>query len=156
MIEKCQLFYFNSKIRKTIFCFSGGVIETRDEKPIYWLRQWCLENGSTLDGRLASCRYMIRIVQKPPILVSEKNKIVFLPIASCFSEDCIFIQYSEVSLITEGILGETIIEMKDQSKYTLPVGRKTIKQQYKRATELLRKLQLLNQKFVILEVNEEE
>ncbi len=152
MYRYCHFFYYNAEEKETLFFFKGKCVGKMMNKPSRLLEEWCLNHGATLDGRLKSARYLTKIVQKPPILVSEKDAILFLPTASYSSEDCFFIQYKYLLKISSNDEKLTMLQMTDGTIYHLSIDARIIKKQRKRAEVFLKKMKLINRKFILLEI----
>ncbi len=152
MYKKSQLFFYDYNKKETLFFLAGKEIGKMKKKPIQLMNQWCLENGSTLEGRMKSFRYLVNIVQKPPIMISEKKKSIIIPTTSIHSEDCIFINYQSVLKVQFFELGKTKVIMKDSSEYIVLVDVRTLRLQMKRITIFLDKMRLQDQKFILFEI----
>lgn len=56
----------------------------------------CKFYGSSLKGRAEGTNYLIGIRYKCPILVSEKDLLIFFPTTSAKKSDCSWINYNEI------------------------------------------------------------
>lgn len=85
----------------------------------------CKYYGSSYHGRCQGTEYLIGIRYKCPIIISELKEIVFFPTASSKSEDCIWINYSEIEKYYDNSNNKVTIMFKNQRKIeVLSSGRK--------------------------------
>ncbi|MFV0479763.1 MAG: competence protein ComK [Anaerorhabdus sp.] len=152
MEKYCHLFYYDTQTKETVFVYREKEIGRKKDKPVVFIKCWCLENGSTMEGRLKSCRHLLKIVQKPPILISERQRLVFMTTTSHTTEDCVFIQSRGIQSIKKTKENATRIVMQDGSAYIILLDYRIINRQYKRSLQLLEKLKLTEQKFLLFEI----
>lgn len=148
-----QIIYYQSFSNETILVRKGGERETYNGKPKKLFNDWCLKNGSSLKGRIESFRYLLNISQKPCILVSEKEPIIFLPTMSMDALDCQFIQFDCIASIHQNHNGSCEVVTKDGSKLLFNVDYRVLKMQYKRSELFLKKLKLIDRKFLVFEID---
>ncbi|MEG2330086.1 competence protein ComK, partial [Anaerorhabdus sp.] len=65
MLENCSCVYYDEKTNETVLLNEKSEILRIKEKPIKLFERACLENGSTLEGRLSNFRYELNVKQKP-------------------------------------------------------------------------------------------
>ena len=76
--------------------FADGSAETETRKAVSILEEKCLKHGSSLKGRIDSFRYLLHIVQKPAVLISEVSGEIWFPLISMNQPDCIWLRYDAV------------------------------------------------------------
>ena len=85
------ILYYDSQNRCTIAIEADGTIHTLPEKPVKWLRRWCVEAGSSLEGRLEGYRKKMGIVQKPALYIGGYPPLIFIPTVSMERDDCLYL-----------------------------------------------------------------
>ncbi|MEG0409020.1 MAG: competence protein ComK [Bacilli bacterium] len=145
-----DIIYFDQKTYETV-CIKNQDNEIRFKgKPTKVLNEWCLEHGSSLEGRIDSFKYLLKVRQKPGILISERCKVLFIPTLSTTSNDCRYIQYTHIKKIIKNGPKSCTVTMNNGNSYNFNVDYRVIKQQQKRAKLYLSKLRLLDGKFIFL------
>ncbi len=61
----------------------------------------CIYYGSTLDGRKKYIEKLLNIKYKVPILISERKKLIFIPINSFRSKESLLINYNKIKNYVE-------------------------------------------------------
>ncbi len=110
-----------------------------DDRPIQILERWCLNNGSSLAGRMQSFRFLTGTVQKPAVLVSERSQLLYFPLSGIRDPRCIWICFSAV-LSWHSAGADTIICFFDGSEITVPVERRVVAGQIKRCGTFLERI----------------
>lgn len=152
MFCEYQIIYYQPSSNETILVMPGGKKDIYKGKPKTLLNDWCLNNGSSLDGRMESFRYLLNVSQKPCILVSEKKGIMFMPTLSIDSFECQFIRFDCIATIRRHHDGTCKVITKDNSEYFFNVDPRVIKLQYKRSQLFLKKMKLIDRKFIVFEI----
>ena len=65
-------------------------------KPLVWLNEKCLHNGSTLRGRTDAFCALLKVRQKPAVLISEVSGEIWFPTLSMKQDGCVWIRYDEI------------------------------------------------------------
>ncbi|MFV0380414.1 MAG: competence protein ComK [Anaerorhabdus sp.] len=149
MYTECDLIYYENK--QTIVKKDNKVIGNIKFKPKDIINNWCLENGSSMSGRMKSARHILNIKQKPPIIISEKRRIILIPTTSCFSIDCIYIQYKNIEKVKFVSQGVSKILTKSNKELIIDVDRRVIVKQIKRVEKLLKHLKIENRVYYVQE-----
>lgn len=150
MYVYCDVMFYDSKTNETVLMKQNNELKRLEGKPLSWLNKWCLAAGSSLKGREDSFKYLCGIRQKPCILVNEVDLVLFLPTHSIHSKDCVYVQYKIINKIMTTDDNKTILLTKEGFRYELDSDSRILKKQYKRATDYLIKLHLIERKFIFI------
>lgn len=108
--------------------------------PILVLNQFCIERGSSLEGRMKSFQVLTNTKQKPAVLLDERNQLLLFPTHGITNDACVWISYHEVfSYHAQG--NQTEIVFVNGEKLLLSVQYRTIKLQMERCEMFLQQLQ---------------
>lgn len=80
-----------------------------EQDALSFLRTWCLQHGSTFEGRKAAATHILKCRQKVPILISEKTKDILFPTSAYKKEDCIWLNYKYIVDIRKSEQGVKVI-----------------------------------------------
>lgn len=152
VLENCSCIYYDEKTSETVLLNENTEICRIKKKPEKLFEQWCLENGSTLEGRLANFRYELNVKQKPCILVNEPGFILFIPTMSMSSTKCMYFQYRKINRIKTWKIGNCCIETKNGTNYYLDMDVRVLRKQFLRAKEYTNNLRKRNQKYILMEM----
>lgn len=73
-----------------------GVNCYQDVHCIKLINTWCIQNGSSYEGRKVACQKVCGIHQKVPILLSEKSKDLLFPLSDVRKDECIWLNYRAI------------------------------------------------------------
>lgn len=91
--DTCAVISVNDKITKVIekdeeYYINKSSFEVMEDSCKYY--------GSSCDGRMKGTKMILGSSYKVPIIVEEKNKIIFFPTESPFSEDCTWLSLNNI------------------------------------------------------------
>ena len=133
------LLYYDSKKHCTIAIDSDGTIYTLPDKPIKWLRRWCVEAGSSLEGRLEGYRKKMGIIQKPALYVGGYPPWIFIPTVSMGRDDCVYVRADRIRKIGNDH-GLAVVYFDTGVVYRLLVCARSLRQQRSRSLQYLKTL----------------
>lgn len=81
----------------------------------------CKINGSTYHGRYQSSKLLVGKKEKLPIIIEEKNNIIFLPTKSYRSDKCCWIAYNKIKDYYKS-KNKTIIIFKNNEKLEIDIS----------------------------------
>ena len=96
------LLYYDSANCCTIAVHVDGTISALPDKPVKWLRRWCVEAGSSLEGRLDGYRKKMGIIQKPALYIGGYPPQIFIPTVSMERDDCLYLRADRIRKIMRG------------------------------------------------------
>jgi competence protein ComK len=108
--------------------------------PATLLEQLCLQNGSSLEGRITAFRTLAQVCQKPAVLISERSQILYFPTLGMENKDCVWICYNEILKIRSVGADHTEILFADGSRHQVDVNYRIIRNQRLRCADFLQKL----------------
>ena len=76
--------------------YSDGSIRESDKRPVKLLNEKCLDNGSSLEGRMDSFRHILSVRQKAAVLISEVTQEIWFPTLSMKSKDCVWLRFDQI------------------------------------------------------------
>ncbi len=152
MLENCSCVYYDEKTKETVLLNEKKEVLRIKAKPIKLFEKVCLENGSTLEGRLSNFRYELNVKQKPCILINEPGLILFIPTMSMSSTKCMYFQYRKIQTVKTSENGFCNIETKQGTVYQVDVDIRVLKKQIKRSKIYLQNLRKRNQKYILMEM----
>lgn len=129
---------------KTIVSYLNGRVEEYEMQPLELLDLWCIQSGSTYEGRTKAFSKLMQMRQKPPVLLSERIQTVLFPLISPNKENCIWLSYENIFRIVNVQPFESKVVFRDMSEINYPINHRMIKKQLKRCGVFLEKL---NQSF---------
>lgn len=121
----CELTYLNSNPIQL------------DEFAISYLNKLCLRYGSTLEGRLEACRYLLSITQKACLLISERSEEVYFPVKGLSDRNNEWFLFS--SIVTFHSLSDNRTELifTDGTRKVTDVNYRTVRMQMERSKKLI-------------------
>lgn len=87
---------------------------------------WCMQYGSTMEGRRIPCAKHLGIHQKVPILISEKTQDIIFPTRDVRSEACVWLNYRSIDYV-KGNHKQTTIHFLNGTTHCLMVDVRSIK-----------------------------
>ncbi len=108
-----------------------------NEKPLKLIEKLCLINGSSLQGRTESFKYLTNTTQKACILI--KDNILLMPTLSMYNSECVYILYNKVVWVKQDE-HKTMVLFNNGFKASIDCGHRTIRKQLKRCDEFYEKL----------------
>ena len=118
---------------------------------IKFLNVLCLKNGSSLKGRIEAFNYALQTYQKTPIIVSIDNNLLLMPLYSIHNDDCILLNYFNISKI-KSKENTTIILFNDGSVRNIDIDIRIIRKQMRRVDEYLKLRKLNNYSYLITNI----
>lgn len=76
--------------------YDDGSSDIISIKPAVWLSEKCLRGGSSLRGRTDAFCELLKVRQKPAVLISEVSGEIWFPTLSPKQADCVWIRYDEI------------------------------------------------------------
>lgn len=95
----------------------------------------CCLNGATLTGRQQGTTYLTGISYKAPIVINEKNHLIFFPTHSVRNKSCIWIALHNI-LFYKKYGNKVLIEFCNNQKIILDISYNIFDNQVLRATRL--------------------
>ncbi len=96
----------------------------------------CKYYGSSLLGRVAGAKYMLGSSYKTPIIVSEKNMLIFFPTMSMRKKECVWLNSSNILNYEKHSAKETIITFKNKNKLVVFCSFRVIDKQILKSSRL--------------------
>ncbi|MCH5166811.1 MAG: competence protein ComK [Erysipelotrichales bacterium] len=97
----------------------------------------CIKNGSTIDGRQKSAEKLVGSNYKCPILISEKENLIFFPTCSTRLKEVAWVNLSNISKVHYNKLKKvTVIEFTNGILIDFNVSLNIINNQILRSTKL--------------------
>lgn len=128
---------YGNRIFSKIFDLGKGAISPF--KPMDIVKESCMNNGSTYEGRKMAARRFIGTVHKVPIAISPL--IYLFPTTSPENPHCIWIAYDHVIGYKKGELNcMTIVEFSNNQLIPIPISPSSFKNQLVRTMMLKTKL----------------
>ena len=122
-----MIFMVKYKIERQVILYKEygkEVIWSQDG--ISFLKQWCLQHGSTFEGRKDAAMYILKCRQKVPILISEKTRDLIFPTSSYLNNTCIWINYKYIKNVNVHPNG-VIVQFCDDREYVIPISMRSMK-----------------------------
>ena len=133
------LLYYDSANCCTIAVHFDGTISALPDKPVKWLRRWCVEAGSSLEGRLDGYRKKMGIIQKPALYIGGYPPQIFIPTVSMERDDCLYLRADRIRKIMSDD-GIAVVCFDTGVVYRLPVCARSLRQQRNRSLQYLEML----------------
>lgn len=122
-----MIFMLKYKVQRQVVLYKEyGEEIVWNQEGILFLKQWCLQHGSTFEGRKDASMYILKCRQKVPILISEKTRDLLFPTSSYLNDACIWINYKYIQRVNvhpDGVL----VQFCDDSKYVVPISIRSMK-----------------------------
>jgi len=100
---------------------------------------FCLQQGTTIKGRVEAIRKVLQIYQKVPIYIHED--LFLFPTTSSKSNDCVWMNYCNIRKLIIVNYYETIIIFKDKSLLSIVLNYRIIKKQMQRCKQYIKFLE---------------
>lgn len=107
-----HLVYAHAEQDGTYLLYSDHQCKTVQRSLKDLINELCLKHGSSLDGRVASFRYIIGNVYKSCILTDERNGTMYIPSQSLDKEGSEIILYNDIAIMKKRNDGDTDIHVK--------------------------------------------
>lgn len=104
------------------------------------LNNSCLMNGSTLSGRQAAVKQVLKAYSKLPIPVIPNKGVVMLPTASSKSKDCVWISYYHVHYFEQRD-HKTFVSFRDGTGLFINTSANTIDMQFKKTSQVIAQME---------------
>lgn len=121
----------------TQLVYEDGTSIVRDAKATDIINEWCLENGSTFEGRKKSFQHITKCTQKPAILISERSQAILFPLYGLKSEFNIWLSYQAIFAVHQAEYNQSKIVFTNDSALYVDNNRRTIQNQMKRCAQFL-------------------
>lgn len=115
---------------------SNGSVGTPDMGALRFIDAWCMQYGSTYEGRRIACATNMAITQKIPILISEQTRDIIFPVCNIRSWDCMWINYRGVDSY-KGIKKQCQILFHNGTSITIGVDVRTIRREMRLCKDYL-------------------
>ena len=112
--------------------FIGGEVKCVSLDPKSILDRMCMLKGSSMQGRMDACKYVLQIQRKVPVLVSRCLECIFFPINGFMVEDNIWLQYKYIQKVKSVTTSKCIVYFVDGSELLVPVGCRVVYKQLQR------------------------
>lgn len=111
-----------------------------DGRPTDYLAKECLLRGSSMEGRIASFKYLTDTRQKPAVLVSELTNHIYFPSESPKRSTCLWLLYNDIVRVDKIDYANSLVTFVNSDKIVAGVNKRVIDKQIKRCELFLRKL----------------
>lgn len=112
-----------------VYCLSEkGVNCFKDMHSVKLINSWCLQYGSSYEGRKSACQKFCGIHQKVPILLSEKTKDILFPLSDIRKDGCIWLNQRAI-LSVKRKQGKVYLMFEDGTSITMDKDIRVIKRQ---------------------------
>ena len=99
-----NIYYFNGSTNAIIADNRGGSVifegntmyEIENYTPTILIKKYCINNGSTFEGRLKSTEFLTGYKYKAPILLKENTKWVYFPTNSSRLKTCSWLNLANI------------------------------------------------------------
>lgn len=98
----------------------------------------CRANGSTLEGRQKGSAYLIGTSYKPPIIISELERIIFIPTHSSRNKECIWLNLNAILNYEELSKNKVEVKFLNHKSIIIDMSYNKFDKQLLRATRLER------------------
>ena len=98
-------------------------------KPINFIKKLCINNGSSLEGRIASFKYLTNTRQKPCILIKEG--LIYIPTLSSNNSDCKYLLYNRIVWVKKDN-NDSLVLFDNGLKLNVDVNYRTLRKQLQR------------------------
>ncbi len=117
--------------------FDNGEVETIDIKPLKLIKELCIKNGSSLEGRIASFKHLTSTRQKPCVMI--KDGLVYIPTFSFNNIECSYLLYNRIVWVKKDE-HNCIVLFDNGLKLKVDVSSRTLRKQLKRCDLFKEKL----------------
>ena len=132
-----EAYYITPSGNKSLFLMSKGKKTTSNITAIEYLEKRCIENGSTLEGRMDAFCSLLNVHQKPCVLISEITEEMWMPTLGISNPECSWICFNAI-LKVKGIDDQTTsILFEDGTTIEINCNRRVIIKQMNRCKEFL-------------------
>ena len=107
MIKDSTIAILKQEKKTIIYNVENFVVFNKSIKKI--LDENCMLHGSNLNGRIKSVQKILNVKYRVPILISEKENIILLPMNSMRDKECLYIVANKIIDYTEN---EDYLEIK--------------------------------------------
>ena len=125
--------------KKTLVVTLDGNKYVFEQKPFKVISYWCLENGSSIQGRIDAFRYALNVRQKCCIYINEHT--LLMPTTSLSNDDCIYINYHALYAFHQVDQQKTSLVFYNGQKDTINFNYRIISKQFKRSKAYLQYLE---------------
>lgn len=108
-----------------------------DSKPNKIMDYNCEYYGSSMNGRLKGTDNLIGISYKAPIIVEEKNLLVFFPTTSPRLKKCAWVNFNNIdNYYYDTFLGKSVIKFLNEETLTFPISYNILNNQILKSNRL--------------------
>jgi competence transcription factor ComK len=100
----------------------------------------CLHNGSSLEGRMESFRYLTKTTQKSAVLLSERSMQILFPTLGFLNHECVWISYNDLLDFSRTEATSVRIRFINGYSQTLDIDSRVIRNQVNRCRRYLKEL----------------
>ena len=122
------------------------------QKPLQILNRWCMHHGSDMKGRMESCKYVLQIQKKVPVLVCLYMQCIFFPTHGYTCLDCIWLQAKMIQTVKAIDTSSCEVYFLDGYCMKIPVGCRVIQKQLERCKTYYEKITVPVQVSVLQEM----
>lgn len=125
--------------KETLIVTLDGNSQVIAQKPFKVISYWCLENGSSIQGRIDAFRYALNARQKCCIYVNDYT--LLMPTTSLSNDDCIYINYHALYSYHQVDQQRTSLIFFNGQKEIINFNYRIINKQFKRSKAYLQYLE---------------
>lgn len=116
--------------------FEGNHTYYYKNSPFEIVDRACCYNGSSLVGRQKGTSYLLGSHYKPPIIISEKEKLILIPTHSVRNVACAWVMLNNIVSYKPLTANSVQVEFKNGKKVNLNINYSKFDKQVLRATRL--------------------
>lgn len=140
-IQDILYMYYHIQKAGTYIVYNNRTKIFVNSKIEHVLSQFCLQHGSTKEGRIHFFSHTQGIARKVPVLISEQYEIIFFPLFGKRNKDQIWIQYQPIKKIVNEDNISTQIYFKNECELCVNVNYRSIRRQMLRCKRMIKFLQ---------------
>ena len=123
----------------SLFLCDGSCVKVL-KKPQEILECWCLLQGSSVQGRVDSFKYVVKAKQKIPVLISLCGELIFFPLSGVNVEESVWLQYRYIQKVTSTNTSSCVVHFVGNYQMKLMVGPRVVYRQIRRCKYFLESL----------------
>lgn len=119
---------------RTIVCTPSGPLYIKKD-PIEIIKESCLRDSSSYEGRREAVKHMTGFINKVPIPISTSKNIYAFPTSSPSNPNCVWLLYNhikEIEKVQDEELHRTIVHFHDGSSIPLQASHHVLENQFLR------------------------
>lgn len=136
LIKNTLYLYYDKNKKCTVFLTRFNQSCEVSKKPPAILKQACTHYGGSYDGAKEAFSALTGAYQKVPVCVSVMFRIIYIPMLSERSDDCLWVQYNQIKKV-KAIGNKCQIEFKNGRQECFECSSRVLKRQMERCASFL-------------------